>query len=796
MLFKHLKIAIRRAWKNKANSFTKLVSLSIGIVSLFYISVYIHEELSYDDFHSQKSNIYSLNTEMSTATGTMTFALTSCPVAGYLKSIAPEIIEYVRINKEYGSHVFRYDNILFSESENIYYADDNFFHLFDFNLLRGNSETALKGPDKIIISEKMASKYFGSSDAIDKILLYDGEAFTVTGIIEDIPANSHLQFGFLISMDTFMKYRPDANDNWTWFPMTAFLLLNSPEATATLKQKLSTIPKYLPENTPEEKYVVSMEPLEGLHLSEAKIGDLGAKGKLSNIYILLTIGIMILLLAVSNYINLSMAQTSIQGMEISVKKTLGASTQQIFNQFFIDSVLLSLLATILSIIVIVLTLPQIEYFMGHAFNFSFLLTPEVMTLVLAFPLVLAMICGLYPSLRFSKISPIIVQKADKTSRQTIFNLRTGLLVFQFTITCVLIIDALIIYNQLSFIRNKDLGINIEQMLVIDYGPNSEIGNGFEVLKAELGNIQGVNSVAFSSHIPGQIPNGTTTRIKDDEQVRTGEINLTLIDYDFLEDYGLSLVAGRSFSADRMTADIQSALILNEAAVAAYGYNKPEDIIGTSFEQWGGNGTVIGVVKDFNYLSLHNSVGLLSLKLWPAQFQKISVKIAPANLQQTLNELQKKWESMYADIPFNYYFVDESIIKQYSKDQLFADIISMFTGVSFAIGMLGLIAFATFWCETRKKEISIRKVFGADPFGLIWDLYKKFSTPVLISFALAVPIAFYYGGQWLQQFAYQIDMAWTLLILPFITLLIIVILSVGFQSLKVVLANPVNNLKDE
>jgi putative ABC transport system permease protein len=797
MFFNYFKIAIRKSWKNKVNTFIKLISLSIGIVSLFYISIYIHEEFSYDNFLSKKSNIYRLNTDLITATGTVTFSLSATPVAEYLKSTAPEIVEYVRITKEYGSHSIRFGDKLFSEKENIYYADYNFFNLFDYNLLRGNMETALKGPDKIIISEKMANKYFGSTDALNKALIYDGEGYMVTGIVEDIPVNSQLQFEFLISMETFLKTRPSANENWSWFPMNTYLLLTSPEAVPILQQKLRTIPKYLPENTPTTKYVVTLESLEGLHFSEAKLGDLSAKGSLSNVYILLTIGIMILLLAVSNYINLSIAQSSVQGKEVSVKKTLGASSKQIFNQFFIDSVILSLFASILSVIVIAITLRRIEYFMGHAFNLSFMRTPLVLTIAMTFPLVLSMLSGLYPSLRFSNISPIIAQKEEKTSRKSMLNLRTGLLMFQFTITSALIIGTSIIYNQLSFIKNKELGINIEKTLVIDYGPNSEIGNSFEALKAELGRVPGVNSVAFSSHIPGQIPNLTTARIIDSEgQIRNGEMNLTLIDYDFIDNFGLSMVAGRGFSKDRVDSDITSALIMNESAVAAYGYNNPEDILGTSFEQWGGDGIVIGVVKDFNYLSLHNTVGLLSLKLWPGQFQKISVKIGDTNIQQVLTTLQTKWESLYPDIPFNYYFTDDVFSSQYAKDQQFTDIISILTGISFTIGILGMIAFATFWCERKKNEISIRKVLGADSSRLMLKFLRRFSTPVLISFAVAVPFAFYYGGKWVQQFAYQIDLDWTLLLIPFITVMIIVGLSVGFQSLKVVLANPVDNLKNE
>ncbi|MEQ8423530.1 MAG: FtsX-like permease family protein, partial [Cyclobacteriaceae bacterium] len=682
-------------------------------------------------------------------------------------------------------------------TENIYYADPNFFKLFDFNLISGDQSTALQGPDKMIISERMALKYLGTTDALNQTLFYDGEPYTITGVLENVPVNSQLQFEFLLSMDTFMKTRPTANENWSWLPMNSYLLLNSSGNLVSLEEKIKNIPAYTSDNSPDEKYAVSIEPMEGLHFSDAKLGEPGAKGSMANIYILLAIGIMIMLLAVSNYVNLTVAQTSIQGKEVSVKKTLGASGRQIFNQYFIDSVLLSFLSTGLSALVIFLTLPKIESFMGHAFDFTGFSMVLVLAVAILFPLLLATISGLYPSLRFANISPVIIQKSGKQPKKTLLSLRTSLLMFQFTITSALIIGALIIFNQLTFLQNKDLGMNTDQMMVIDFGPNGNIGKSFETLKAELLNIHGVESAAFSSHIPGQQPNGVTTKIVDkDGQVRNGEISLTLIDYDFIDAYDLTMVAGRPFSADRLAADSESAIILNEAAVEAYGYTNPEDIIGMSYEQWGGDGTVIGVVKDFNFLSLHNDVGLLSLKIWTSQFQKVSLKLSTANIGETISALKSKWEATYPDIPFNYYFADDSFNEQYQKDQQFADIISMFTVISVIIGMLGLIAFATFWCERKKKEISIRKVLGAASVQLILNFYKEFGTPVLISFGLATPIAFYFGNQWLQQFAYQINIDWTILAAPLTVLAIIIGVSVGYQSLRVVFSNPVDNLKEE
>lgn len=283
-------------------------------------------------------------------------------------------------------------------------------------------------------------------------------------------------------------------------------------------------------------------------------------------------------------------------------------------------------------------------------------------------------------------------------------MKSGMVMFQFLITNFLILGSLIIYHQLIYLQNKDTGLDTAQTMVIDFGPNEEIGNAFEKIKTELRNLPGVMAVSFSSHVPGQMPNGVTTQIIDDDgQQRSGEINLILVDNDFTSDYGIELVVGRSFSQDRLRSDLTSALILNEAAVKAYGYSNPEDIVGTSFEQWSGNGEVVGVVKDFNYLSLHNDIGLLSLKIWPDQFQKISLKLSAMDLNQTIEQIKQQWQELYPNIPFTYHFLNDELKAQYDKDRQFARIILILTIVSISIGVIGLIAFATFWCQRKKKD---------------------------------------------------------------------------------------------
>ncbi len=790
-----LKFASRKLWKHKATSFTKLFSLSIGIISLFYICLYVWRESSFDDFHEHRDHIFKVNTAIHSPTGNLDLGLSAVPLGPYLKSIAPEIREYVRISKEYGSRAIKQGEKLFSESENIYYADPAFFELFDFDLLSGDPRTALRGPDQLLITKQTALKYFGNTDVVGQVLLYDGTPMTVTGVLEDLPANTHLQFDFLISMDTFMNSRPDnVGENWTWLPMNTYFLLENTGDDMVLAQRLEHIPQYVPENNTTDRYVPALEPLKGLHFSAPKLGELGPKGSISKLYLLVGIGIMILFLAISNYINLTTAALSVEGREVSVKRTLGASRKDIFKQFIAESLLVAILSMLLSLLGIMATIPFYRTFMGSAIDLGMLSSPYAWLFIISLPFVLTALGGVYPAVKFARI-PAIYQPKAIPRHNRIFSARTGLIVFQFAITSGLIISALLIYNQLNYLQDHDLGIDTRHKLVIDFGPNAEIGNSYKSLKNEFTRIPGVASATFSSHVPGQTPNGVSTLLKDaDGNARNGEISLTLVDNEFISSYGLEIIAGRDFRPG--VADSTAALIMNEAAVEAFGYANPEDIIGVSFEQWGGNGKVIGVVRDFNYVSLHQDIGLLSLKIWPPQFEKITLEISGSEMAKTISSLESWWTSRYPDIPFNYYFVDDNFLLQYAKDRQFATIMNVFTLVSICIGVLGLIAYASFWCHRRKKEMSIKKVLGASSASLLWNVYKGFSIPVLVGFLLAVPVVSYLGDQWLAQFAYQFEQAWYFYIFPLILLLAMVAMAVGIQTLQLVHSNPVDHLKVE
>ncbi len=793
MLSNHVKVSFRKIQKHRASALTKMLSISVGIVSVFFISLYIHHETSYDHFHNKRNRIYTLNTTVESPTGDLTFGLTATGVAPYLKSISPEIASAVRLNQAYGSHVFQHEEKRFIESENILFAEANFFEVFDFEVIDGNPREALDEPLKVVLTERAAQKYFGDDQAYGQALKIDQHSFTVSAVVKDIPKNSHLQFDFLLSLETFLASRPNAHDNWSWMPMNAFLLVNEGANIENLKAQVKAIPAYQ-EDGASEGYSVGLESFVGLHFSEIQKGKLEASGNMQNIYILAGVGIMILLLACFNYINLTTAVMSIQEKEVSIKKTIGASRRNIFQQFMVESLVTTGISTLFSALIILILFKHYEAFLNTNYGLEYLLTPIPLGLLISMPLLLAFMGGIYPALRFATITAgQTIRK--KVTQNYLLNTRSLLLIFQFGITSSLIMGSIIIYAQLQFIQEQDLGFDHKQKVVIDFGPNARIGNQFELLSAEFGDIPGVEGVTFSSHIPGEAPNGVTTVLTDAEgSERTGDISLTLVDPNFINKYGLKIIAGRDFRKGE--SDVTSSLIVNESCARAYGFINPEEIIGHRFQQWGGDGKVIGVVSDFNYLSLHEDVGLLSLKIWPDQFQKITVNLGSKDVAQVLIDLEEKWNSLFPNIPFNYFFLDRNFREQYRTDDIFMTIINLFTAVALFVGLLGLISFTSFWVDRKQREMSIRKVLGAQVSQLLWQFYKQFTLPVILGFLAATPIAYLLGQNWIAQFAYQFDMSILVFVVPLIFILILVSGIIGAQTFRVIGDNPVDHLKEE
>ncbi|MEL7118733.1 MAG: ABC transporter permease [Bacteroidota bacterium] len=794
MLANNIKVSFRKICKHQFSTLTRLLSLIIGMVSVFFIALYLHHELTYDHFHLKRDHIFQLNTTIQSPTGDLSLALSATALADYVHSISPDVEATVRINKAYGSRVIKQGENQFIEQENMFFADPRFFDVFDFEVLEGDLNVALNEPFEVVLTEQAATKYFGKKEIIGKTLLIDKNPFKVSGVIRDMPSNSHFQFNFLMSMESFLESRPNAHENWTWLPMNTFLLLKENTDIKNLTALLQEVPAYQKVNSNTvEQYVLNLEAFNNIHFSNVPKGQLGVPGNINNLYILIGIGIIILLLACSNYINLTTATISLYENEISFRKTIGASGSNIFSQFMVESGIVVGLSSLFSLILVIVLLPKFESIINIPFTWQYFLQSSILLILVAIPMILALIGGVYPAQKFSSIS--INKIIDKPNLKKFGDTRSFLLTFQFCMTSALIIGSIIIYTQLDYLRNQDLGFDLSRQIIINGGPNAQLNEQKEAITDEFKQIPSVQGVTFSSHVPGEEPNGVTTVFKDDAgNERTGEINLTLVDPDFIPQYGLDIIAGRNFREGQ--ADITSTLIVNEACAKAYGFNNPEEILGQDFTQWGGDGRVIGVVKDFNYLSLHQDIGSLSLKIWPTQFQKITLNIAYESFSETLALLETKWKAFFPNIPFNYYSLDENFNKQYEADERFMTIVNTFTAVAIIIGLLGLIAFTAFWCGRKRRELSIRKVLGATPRGLVWKLYLQFVTPVLIGFLLSAPLAFYLGQIWINQFAYRYEPNLLIFIFPLILILGLATFVIGSQIIRVVNTNPVKFLKEQ
>ena len=427
----YLKLAIRKILRKRLTAITKVVSLSIGLISLGYISIYVKNETAYDQFHTNKDRIVKLNTTMRSPTGDLDLGLTATPVAEYIASSSPAVVSALRIYKEYGSRVLRFEDKLFSESGNIYYTEPQFFEFFDVEVLKGSMSTGLSAPNQIVLTESAAFKYFGSTDALEQTILYDNEPFLITGVIADPPPHSHLKFDFLVSLATFYSSRPQADQNWEWFPMNAYLMLAPGADTDDLQAMLDAIPQY--QEQQGTTYQVSSEPLTALHFGKARLGELGVRVKKGNLLILSSLAVMILLLGVFNYINLSTAQMVNEAKDVGIRKSLGASKYHIQKQFIVESLLLSSIAMVLSLTIVMLLFSRFEQALDLRYEISALVSYREGLWILFFPIFLTILGGIYPAMRLGRMPSFGINK-QVTGKVKLVDTRSMLIIFQFVIT--------------------------------------------------------------------------------------------------------------------------------------------------------------------------------------------------------------------------------------------------------------------------------------------------------------------------------------------------------------------------
>jgi putative ABC transport system permease protein len=756
--------------------------------------MYVSFETSYDNFHSKADRIYRVVSDVITPSETDKIGITSAPVAINAKKDFPEVEDAVRVTRD--ELLVHKGDIKFQEKNSLL-ADSTLFNVFDFPLISGDKKTALKEPMSIVLSQTAAKKYFGNTNPLGQQVQLTGAAInaTVTGVMKDIPENSQIKADMLVSMSSFkaMYGRATQDSEWTNHGFYTYILLKPHADAKALEKKFPAFMEFHHGADAKKLQMhddLSLEPLRDVYLKSKRDGY--ETGSINNIRIFSIIGVFILLIACINFINLTTARGAERAKEVGIRKVVGAARFQLARQFIGESIIICFIAFLLSIFLCSLLLPLFNQLAGKQISTGIFNHPLNIAGLFLLSLGIGIFAGFYPSLVLSAFKPVTVLKGSFATGNKGLILRKSLVVFQFAISIVLIVGTIVVFTQLNYMRNQDLGFSKDQTIVI----NTNFDNNKNAFKQSLSSIPGVISSTYSSSVPG----GGHTSAYSEMQNKAGDIQKTnldlyFVDFDYIHQYQFKLVAGRSFSKDFKT-DSTQAMVINESAARSLGYNKPEDAVGRNFDQWGRKGKIIGVLKDFHYHSLQQNINPLVMRYERWALGLISIKVSSANLQSTIRMIESKWNSIIPNRPFDYYFLDDFFNTQYHAEEKFGNLFTNFAVLAIFISCLGLLGLASYSTIQRTKEIGVRKVLGASVSSIVNLLSLEFIKLVFIAFVIATPIAWFGMHKWLLDFAYRTNINWWVFAIAGFSALAIAFATISFQAIRAAVANPVKSLRTE
>jgi putative ABC transport system permease protein len=785
----NLKIAFRNIWKNKVFSSINIIGLALSMASCLIIGIYIWQELNYDTFHSKRSNIFRITEEQNQAGTIYSVAVTPGPLAPALQKDFPEIKYATRIGSWSG--VLKNGNAKF-DIDKMLVTENSFFSIFNFPLAKGNIQTALLSPNEFVISESLAAKYFGKDwankpDLIGQTFRLNNQTdFKLAAIAKDVPENSSIQFDVLLPL-LYLFEADEWSNKWNSNNYHTYLQLNPSTDKAIFEKKIE---KKLSTYNPDTKDLLQLQPLQEQYLYSTFdfSTDWGKRSNIKYIQIFTGVGILLLLIACINFINLPTARSLKRSKEVGVRKVNGATRTQLVSQFLVETTLMALIAGFISLIIIKIVQPYIQALTGQVFQIDFSDTSFVV-LFFSFILITGIIAGLYPSLVLSAFKPVnVLKKLPATSSGKYF--RQWLVVFQFSISLALIICTLFMYQQLRFIQQKDLGFNKEQL--VNFRMSGELKQKTALLKKELQKEPTITSIAPATTSMVNVANSSYLEWDGMQESDKFLITQANVDPDFIPVMGMSLIAGKNFSWQQ-TNDTAT-YIINETAVKQLG-NSTENVIGRKVSFWGNKGTIIGVVKDFHFKSLNTGIEPFIFRYQPQEnYYSLFIKTAKGKTNEAIEKVQSLSKSLEPEFPVQFSFVDESINKVYQKDKEVANIILLFAALTIFVGCLGLFGLTVFAAELRIKEIGIRKVLGAGIATITGLLLKDFLKLVVIATMIGIPVAWYASTLWLQNYAYRIDIQWWVFAAAAATVLLIAFLTISFHAVKTAKANPVKSLR--
>lgn len=793
-MFKHyLRITIRNFLKHKSYSFINVAGLAIGLACCFVIVLYVQHELSYDRFHTNAERIYRL-LHTPAQDPNQRSAISASAYAPHLQQEFPdiEVVRFFtnssRVNLKYGAEVRTVDGF--------YYADSSVFDVFSFPLRQGDPKTALAAPNTMVITPAAAKAWFGSEDPVGKSMTFLGGAanweITVTGILENLPANSHLQFDYLASFSTVKEFMGE-NALEEYINSNYYTYLMLPPAVQP-QQLTARFPELLRKHRGEataKNTALVLQPLIEIHLTTDITWDVGTNSDKKYLYIFSIVAFFILIVAGINFVNLATARAMLRAREVGVRKVVGAYRQQLMLQLFGESIFAGVLATILALASLQLLAPFISNMLGRSISFDPFADAGRLLILVGLGLITGMLAGIYPAVVLSAFEPAKVLKGLVTRGAKGALLRKGLIIVQFGIAIFLLVAIVTLYHQLHYMKSRDLGFQKEQVVFL--GLSRAVKEHFETFRQSLLSSANIRNVALAGSVPGRV--GTSRGYNWPGQQRDLDNSFYTMfgDHQTVEVLGLQLVQGRNFSNEIAT-DATSAYILNETAVRALGW---DEAAGKPFKVWDEEmGQVIGVVKDFNFRSLHQKIEPLVLDIKPEWSWSAAIRIAPNDMARTLSFIETQWRALELDLPLSYRFLDEDFDRLYHSEEKLGQLFSSFAFLALFVACLGLFGLASFTAEQRTREIGIRKVLGASVAEILLLLSKEFSKLVALAFIVAAPLAYFAMSAWLQNFAYHIRMGAIPFLLGGGLALLLALLTVSAQALRAALTNPVEALRYE
>ena len=804
MFKNYFKIAFRNLIRFKAYSLINIFGLAIGIAACILILLFVRDELSYDKFNKNADRIYRVHSKGKLLGSDLNMAVSPAPLGETMVSDFPEVIKSTRLVYN-ANMLIRYKDNVFNEMK-FFWADSTIFDVFTMPFIQGNPKTALNEPHAIVLTETTAKKYFGNKDPINKIMnMEDGTAYTVRGVIKDCPANSHFHYDMFASLSSWGG--AERNKFWVSNNFYTYVVLKKGASASELQKKLPAfaakyagpqLQQLLGITFDEAKkrgynYEFIMQPLLGIHLNSHLDYEIEPNSNIKYVYIFSIIALFILLIACINFMNLTTARSSIRSKEVGVRKVLGSNKAKLIKQFLSESVLLTFFAVLIAVVLVEIFLPSFSRLSGknlHTHYFSNLIAIPALIITI---LVVGFLAGSYPAFFLSRFQPVRVLKGKLNDAKSGW-LRSGLVVFQFAITIILFVCTFIVYNQMQFVQNKRLGFDKEHVLVIQRAWALE--NHSEAFKDELLQNSNIVSASNTDNLPGKLFGSTVFKPEDAPQSQQYPLSIMSTDYDFAKTLGLKLLEGRYFSRESTTDT--TAIILNEEAVKFMELKNPlgKRLMMPTPNSMGRAFTIIGVLKDFNYESLHQRIRPLAIVLNAGQTTYLPIRLRPADISGTISFIKDEWEKFVPGKPFEYFFLDEDFNKLYQSEMKTGQIFTSFSVLAILIACLGLLGLTIFTVERRIKEIGIRKVLGASISTIVFLISKEFLKWVLIANLIAWPIAYYFMNKWLENFAYRTEMTvWVFILSAFIALLI-ALLTVSSQTIKAATANPVKSLRYE